>query len=158
MYKASTQATYRDRGMGGYPDPLQILKLVRSRLTNQSTTNFPRSLSVPRTLTHHSVYNVNRTTGPTTTATTFGKLVSYITFDAQVGKNSAFHGLTEDQREELGGVELRALDMLSWIIPLYWFCIQAIGFVVIAPYMSRSEFRAALTTEDGQAAPVNSTW
>ena len=29
-----------------------------------------------------------------------------------------FHGLTEDQLEELGGIEFRALNMLMWTVPL----------------------------------------
>lgn len=35
------------------------------------------------------------------------KLVNYLTFDAEVGRNSNFRGLTKEQEEELGGVEYR---------------------------------------------------
>lgn len=35
------------------------------------------------------------------------KPVSYISFDAVVGRNSKFHGLTTAQEEELGGIEYR---------------------------------------------------
>lgn len=44
--------------------------------------------------------------------------VPYITFDAIIGRNSKFHGLTKENLEELGGVEYRALNMLLWIIGL----------------------------------------
>ena len=86
------------------------------------------------------------------------KVVTYLTVDAVVGKNSSFHDLTEGQKEELGGVELRALNFLAWFVPAYWLFIQLLGFVILAPYMSRAQFRPALSTEDGQAARVNSTW
>lgn len=86
------------------------------------------------------------------------KVVSYLTFDAVVGKNSAFSDLSDVEKEELGGVELRALNMLTWIVLGYWFGVQLLGFVVLAPYMARAEFRGALTTESGQASAVNSTW
>ena len=86
------------------------------------------------------------------------RIVPYLTFDAIVGKNSAFEDLTEDELEELGGVELQALNLLSWAVPLYWFGSQALGFAILAAYLQRAEFRAALDSSDGQAAAVNSTW
>jgi hypothetical protein len=54
------------------------------------------------------------------------KSVSYIGFDAIVGRNSSFHLLTRTQVEELGGVEYRALNALLWIVaavgsPTHWF-------------------------------------
>lgn len=42
--------------------------------------------------------------------------VSYVSFPPIVGRNSMFHLLTEEQLEELGGVEYRALTALLWII------------------------------------------
>jgi hypothetical protein len=42
--------------------------------------------------------------------------VPYVTFDAVVGHNSSFVSLTEEQLEELGGVEFRALNALLWIV------------------------------------------
>ena len=44
------------------------------------------------------------------------KAVPYISFDAVVGRNSTFHDLSNEEREELGGVEYRALNALLWII------------------------------------------
>jgi len=42
--------------------------------------------------------------------------VPYVSFDAVVGHNSSFVSLTEEQLEELGGVEFRALNALLWIV------------------------------------------
>jgi hypothetical protein len=39
------------------------------------------------------------------------KPVSYISFDAVVGRNSKFHGLTSAQQDELGGVEYRVRSL-----------------------------------------------
>ena len=44
--------------------------------------------------------------------------VPYISFDAIIGRNSVFHELTNEQLEELGGVEYRALNALMWLVPL----------------------------------------
>jgi hypothetical protein len=41
---------------------------------------------------------------------------SYLSFNARVGHNSRFIGLSEDDYEELGGVEYRALTVLLWIV------------------------------------------
>lgn len=46
------------------------------------------------------------------------KPVSYISFDAVVGRNSSFRMLTREQMEEIGGIEYRALNALVWIIPI----------------------------------------
>lgn len=44
------------------------------------------------------------------------KEVPYISFSAVVGRNSHFHDLTEEQMEELGGIEYRALKALLYIV------------------------------------------
>jgi hypothetical protein len=44
------------------------------------------------------------------------RAVPYVSFDAVVGHNSSFVSLTEEQLEELGGVEFRALNALLWIV------------------------------------------
>lgn len=51
--------------------------------------------------------------GPTEGET---KEAPYISFQAIVGRNSRFHGLTEEQVDELGGVEYRALRVLLIIV------------------------------------------
>lgn len=67
---------------------------------------------------------------------TYTKPVSYITFDATVGRNSHFRHLTTAQQEELGGVEYRALTVLMRIVVGYWFFSQMIAVLVIAPYLT----------------------
>jgi hypothetical protein len=49
------------------------------------------------------------------------RVVPYVSFDAIVGPNSTFEGLTEEQLEELGGVEFRALNALLWILGIVRF-------------------------------------
>jgi hypothetical protein len=44
------------------------------------------------------------------------RAVPYVSFNAIVGPNSTFEELTEEQLEELGGVEFRALNALLWIV------------------------------------------
>ena len=42
--------------------------------------------------------------------------VPYLRFNARVGYNSRFIGLSDDDYQELGGVEYRALTVLLWIV------------------------------------------
>lgn len=44
------------------------------------------------------------------------KLAPYLSYTPSVGRNSQFYDLTEEQRNELGGIEYRSLKTLSWIL------------------------------------------
>lgn len=44
-----------------------------------------------------------------------------------IGRNSEFHGLTDKERERLGGYEYRAVKILSWLVPLYFILWQLLG-------------------------------
>ena len=54
--------------------------------------------------------------GGSISATDGSKHVTYISFDAVVGRNSAFRLSTNEQLEELGGIEYRALNALLWLV------------------------------------------
>lgn len=40
----------------------------------------------------------------------------YLSYTPSIGRNSQFYDLTEEQRNELGGIEYRSLKTLSWIL------------------------------------------
>ena len=106
------------RGFGGFPSPLEIISLVIDRL-------FP---SVKRTLTRTVTIPATVSLTPSGIGAEPGKKqVPYISFEAVVGRNSAFHLLTRDQLEEIGGVEYRALNALLWIVPLVRKWVHAVG-------------------------------
>lgn len=71
-------------------------------------TRLTRTLTMPRTATLLSHAGGQGPPG--------ARVVPYISFPATVGRNSAFQMLTEENLEELGGVEYRALKMLLWIV------------------------------------------
>ncbi|PPQ64955.1 hypothetical protein CVT26_015675 [Gymnopilus dilepis] len=134
------------RGFGGFPSPLEIISLVIDRL-------FP---SVKRTLTRTVTIPATVSLTPSGIGAEPGKKqVPYISFEAVVGRNSAFHLLTRDQLEEIGGVEYRALNALLWIVPLYHFGIHLITFVIIAPYISIKRWAPVFQNE---VRPLNSVW
>ncbi|KAJ3551624.1 hypothetical protein NM688_g4595 [Phlebia brevispora] len=119
-------------GFGGFPGPGDVISGVSSKLFPTLHENFQRTLTMPRTATlipqDHEAPAADHLAGP-------ARRVRYLSFIADVGKNSHFRHLTEDQMLELGGVEYRALNSLMWITPLYYFGLLAISIIIITPYM-----------------------
>ncbi|KAH9485514.1 Low-affinity potassium transport protein [Psilocybe cubensis] len=120
-------ATSLTRDFGGFPSLFSIIKQIVKRLFPTLERKLTRTVTIPAT--------VSLTPG-LPGSEPGKKQVPYITFEAVVGRNSAFHLLTSEQLDEIGGVEYRALNALLWIVPLYHFGIQLIAFTVIAPYIS----------------------
>ncbi|KAH8982284.1 TrkH-domain-containing protein, partial [Lactarius akahatsu] len=83
--------------------------------------------------------------------------VSYLSFKARVGHNSRFIGLSDDDYEELGGVEYRALSALLWIVSGYYFITLLIPVAVLAPYMSMSKWKDNFQPPN-QHRVINPVW
>ncbi|KAJ4314156.1 hypothetical protein N0V84_009039 [Fusarium piperis] len=66
-------------------------------------------------------------TAPTMAAGDFPQLSREVT----VGRNSMFHNLSSQDREELGGIEYRSLKLLLKIILAYFFGLQFIGMICL---------------------------
>ncbi|CAO1616976.1 unnamed protein product [Parajaminaea phylloscopi] len=136
-----TATSAKDRGFGGFPTPIElagkglraVLPGVRDRIV--------RSTTMQRSTTIASTHSLTRAGTEQTMGTTAGgKSAPYLSFDVNVYGNSMFHSLTEAQRDELGGVEYRALDLLAKIVPLYWFGVQMSMVVLVAPYLASSAY------------------
>ncbi|KAJ5114361.1 Potassium transporter [Penicillium alfredii] len=59
----------------------------------------------------------------------------YFTPKGTVSRNSQFHGLTSTEREELGGVEYKAVSFLSAIVPLYFVLFLVLGIVGVGGWL-----------------------
>ncbi|KAH0542661.1 hypothetical protein FGG08_002984 [Glutinoglossum americanum] len=70
----------------------------------------------------------------------------------RIGRNSTFHDLTEAQREELGGVEYRAITFLSIVVPIYFTLWQLLGCLGVGAYIARN--KASVSEENG----INPWW
>lgn len=62
---------------------------------------------------------------------------------AFISRNSQFHGLTPEEREELGGVEYRAVSFLSIIVPLYFFSFLILGAIGVGSWLTVNRPRVA---------------
>ena len=100
-FSAQTKKTAMTQSYGGFPYPTDLLLRLFKKLFPSLQRRFVRTVTMPRAPTM---------TGQMT------EPANYVTFDAVVGRNSAFHMLTEEHLQELGGVEYRALTALLWII------------------------------------------
>lgn len=78
------------------------------------------------------------------------ELAPYLSWQPTIGRNSFFIGLTEEQREELGGIEYRALKALALILVLYFFAFHLLGVICLVPWIWRSGTYGKFVTEQGQ--------
>lgn len=62
----------------------------------------------------------------------------------KVGRNAQFHGLTNEEREKLGGTEYRALRLLSFVVPFYFVSWQFFGSVALGAWIARYQPQPAL--------------
>ena len=115
--------------------------------TRDKTSTFPRSGSRQR-VQYMEGDPPSHTSRPKR-ANTFGSMrrtntgrsveqTPYLSWQPTVGRNSFFVGLTEEQREELGGIEYRALKTLALVLTCYFFLFHLLGLISLLPWVARS--------------------
>lgn len=151
---ARTQTSAKQRGFGGFPSPFELAAIAMKRAMPGVQERFTRTMTMPQSATFTSI----RSGGALTE--NGAKAAPYLSFDATVTGNSRFHALTEAQRDELGGVEYRALDLLAKLVPAYWFLVNLGIVTMVAPYINSRAFLSHyefVFQEQGRNAP-NYTW
>lgn len=132
------------------------LNAGRARTTEKPTESDPAGLSAPS----FSMHLRNRAKSKT-----FGSILSkkeeeerdpmpYLSWSATVGRNSTFFDLNEEQREELGGIEYRALKLLAIILVCYYIGFHLLGMICLLPWIVRDKYYSSVVIEDG----VNPVW
>ena len=71
-------------------------------------------------------------------------MAPYLSWQPTLGRNSAFPDLTEEQREELGGIEYRSLKTLALILVFYFWGFQILGVIVLLPWIIRDSYYGAV--------------
>jgi len=61
---------------------------------------------------------------------------TYFPSSGFISRNSQFHGLTEAERQSLGGVEYQAIRFLSWLVPLYFVLWQLLSCLTLAAWVA----------------------
>lgn len=75
----------------------------------------------------------------------------YLSWQPTIGRNSAFVDLTEEQREELGGIEYRSLKTLAVVLVSYYVVFHLLGVVIFLPWIVRSSTWGPVIDGDGQS-------
>lgn len=74
----------------------------------------------------------------------------YLSWQPTLGRNSQFIGeLTDDQKEELGGIEYRSLKTLALILTCYFWGFWILGVVMLTPWILNSSY-GSIVDEAGQ--------
>lgn len=146
MRTSRSSATRQDH-FGGFPGARNIISQLVHRFFPGVHRQLRRTVTMPRTTTITSIRGNNRS----------ARAVPYISFDAVVRHNSAFQSLTDEQLEELGGVEFRALTALLWIVGVYHISAQLFAFTIIAPYISTDKWKTNFVPPQ-QHRPIVPAW
>ncbi|KAK6810552.1 hypothetical protein RU639_013753 [Aspergillus parasiticus] len=123
--RLDTRPTFRDT-----EDLNDTSALERSRTRRATFSNLVRSLAQER----------DRATLP------------YLSWNAAVARNSNFVDLTEEQRDELGGIEYRALKTLAIVLTSYYLFFHILGMVCLVGWIMTTHW-GQVVTEIGQGRP-----
>lgn len=124
---------------------MQTLSRARSRLSRRRNASRGPKLSDARS-------SMARTFSSMRTARSTEKMeMPYLSWQATIGRNSAFVDLTEEQREELGGIEYRALKTLAKILIGYFVGFHLLGMVILLPWIVHTSRWRAVVEADGQS-------
>lgn len=75
----------------------------------------------------------------------------YLSWEPTLGRNSAFLGLSEEQREELGGIEYRSLKTLALVLLGYYWGFWLLGVVSLLPWIIKSSTYGSIVDEASQS-------
>lgn len=74
----------------------------------------------------------------------------YLSWQPTMGRNSQFIGeLSDEQKEELGGIEYRSLKTLALILTVYYWGFWVLGMVLLTPWILHSSY-GPIVDADGQ--------
>jgi Cation transport protein len=74
----------------------------------------------------------------------------YLSYTPTIGRNSAFVDLSEEQREELGGIEYRSLKTLAAILVSYFIGMHLFGVLGHVPWIYKATDYGDIIKGDGQ--------
>ncbi|KAI0406720.1 cation transport protein-domain-containing protein [Xylaria palmicola] len=79
----------------------------------------------------------------------------YLSWQPTMGRNSQFVDLTEEQREELGGIEYRSLKTLALVLTIYFWGYSIFGIITLVPWIVHNNpFYGSIV----EAGGVNRVW
>ncbi|KAL8990308.1 MAG: hypothetical protein Q9169_008154 [Polycauliona sp. 2 TL-2023] len=80
----------------------------------------------------------------------------YFSFEPDLDHKGRIHSLNEHERQELGGVEYRALKVLMVLLLVYVLAWVTLGIIFLVPYSYRTQVKSVVTTT--QTGYLNPGW
>ncbi|KAJ3512053.1 hypothetical protein NLJ89_g3746 [Agrocybe chaxingu] len=119
----STGANRKYQGFGGFPGPAHLAHEVLKLTAPHATRTLQRKMTMPMITT----LEADKT-----------PWAQQILNGLVVGRNSDFHtdSLTDEQLEEIGGAEYRALRLLSYLVPAYFVINQLCAVLLFLPWLT----------------------
>ncbi|EJD08024.1 TrkH-domain-containing protein [Fomitiporia mediterranea MF3/22] len=146
----------RNSGFGGFPYPTTLLYQLLKKAFPSVRRAFSRaSAAIARKL--HIILSGSTARGSEKGVKRSTAKYFSASFNALIGRNSMFYNLTEEDLEELGGVEYRGLNALLWLIATYHFGVHLLCFTIIAPYMAIPRW-APILEPPNQHRKINPVW
>ncbi|KAI6465184.1 hypothetical protein MCOR17_005136 [Pyricularia oryzae] len=75
----------------------------------------------------------------------------YLSWTPTVARNSNFPGMSEEQREEMGGIEYRSLKSLAKVLVFYFMGFSVLGVVCLLPWILLTERWGVIVDQAGQS-------
>ncbi|KDQ63183.1 hypothetical protein JAAARDRAFT_29190 [Jaapia argillacea MUCL 33604] len=151
-------------GFGGFSGPLTLASQIAQSIAPGLSRTIQRKMTLPEQQTLHPIpensEKPSRNESGDWTDDLEGlnaKVVSYIKTGALwVGRNSLFdtEQLTDEQLEEIGGVEYRAIRVLSWLVPAYFIGTQFCTFIIFTGYLMNVHRFDNVFTAQSRLIPV----
>ncbi|OWZ63019.1 hypothetical protein AYX15_04941 [Cryptococcus neoformans] len=157
---------HKNTGYGGFPSLLDILhRLLPERAKQRLYRPVRRVGIVMHPAYTHEFENGHAGHEESWSEAIRGSVAKWMPEGLQglvIGRNSRFwtEELDDEELEQIGGVEYRALKLLSCIVSSYIFLYQIIPFTIISIYFAKVDYwnSAFLATAGEQAGTVNKTW
>ncbi|WVQ65241.1 uncharacterized protein L199_003414 [Kwoniella botswanensis] len=163
---------HKNTGMGGFPTPLE---LIRDYMPSSTKNKLARPVRKLEILTNPIFDRTNKDEeahphpageeGESWTEMIKGSVAKWMPDGLSglvIGRNSRFwtEELDDEELEQIGGVEYRALRLLSHLVGSYVLLCQAIPFAIISIYLAKvKKWDAAFQPIQGvQTGSANKTW
>jgi len=85
------------------------------------------------------------------------EMTPYLSWEPTLGRNSAFPNLSDEQREELGGIEYRSLKTLALVLAFYFWGFWILGLICLVPWILNTSYGSVVDAA-GQNRPWWGIW
>ncbi|KAI9777467.1 MAG: low affinity potassium transporter [Geoglossum umbratile] len=162
LFRSVTAATQPDRAAGGTTELSGDEHTAKRTITidepSKERLRKPLSnVSLPRVPSIGSAVEGLRSRARSSTwnSKSFKEIepAPYLSYAPTIGRNSAFANLTQEQRDELGGIEYRALKTLAIILVSYFVTFHTLAWVCYMGWIMKSPKYGSVVTADGLGRP-----